>query len=84
MKLKFERIQGNDEVSVTIINGEKQITFDYITLIKSLYTESNEIEVQYSENILDEEKEKIDQMIQDICNIMADPKTETESEDVVG
>lgn len=65
MKLALEK--GREQYKLTIIKDDgKKEKFDYIKFVNILY-EGNDIEeIQYDENISEEERNQIDKMIDDI------------------
>lgn len=69
MKLELEK--SKDQYKLYIIrNDGKKEKFDYIKFINLLYEGNNIDEINYNENISDEEKEQINKMIEDIKRIV--------------
>lgn len=76
MKLKVSKIEesGKTQLSVKFLTSKGEEEFDYIKLIEHLYHKPlEEVELSYSENITEEEKEKIREMFDEI-------KTESQKE----
>ena len=69
MKLLISKIEenGKQQLSVKISSPKGDENFDYIKMIEHLYHNPNiEIELSFSESILDEERQKINEMFKDI------------------
>lgn len=69
MKLELEK--SKDQYKLYIIrNDGKKEKFDYIKFINLLYEGNNIDEINYNENISDEEKKQINKMIEDIKRVV--------------
>ena len=65
MKLVLEKGKGQYKLSIIKDDGKKE-KFDYIKFINILYEGTELEDIQYDENITQEEKSQIDKMIEDI------------------
>lgn len=80
MKLLISKIDesGKTQLSVKFTTPKGEEVFDYIKLIEHLYHKPlEEIKLSYSDNVTDEEKNKIQEMFDDI--IKEAQKTKVES-----
>ncbi len=69
MKLEISKIEesGKSQLSVKIVTAKGEEVFDYIKLIEHLYFKPlEEIKLSYSNNVTEEEKNKIQEMFDDI------------------
>lgn len=69
MKLELEKSKDQYKLSI-IRDDEKKEKFDYIKFINLLYEGNNIDEINYNENISDEEKKQINKMIEDIKRVV--------------
>ncbi len=69
MKLNLEKVKGQYKLSIINDDGKKE-KFDYIKFINILYEGTELEDVQYDEEIKEEEKSQIDKMIEDIKNVV--------------
>lgn len=69
MKLNLEKVKGQYKLSIINDDGKKE-KFDYIKFINILYEGTELEDVQYDEEITEEEKSQIDKMIDDIKNVV--------------
>lgn len=69
MKLDLEKIKGQYKLSIIKDDGKKE-KFDYIKFINILYEGTELEEMQYDEEITQEERCQIDKMIEDIKNVV--------------
>lgn len=69
MKLNLEKVKGQYKLSI-INDDSKKEKFDYIKFINILYEGTELEDVQYDEEIAEEEKSQIDKMIDDIKNVV--------------
>lgn len=69
MKLVLEKGKGQYKLSIIKDDGKKE-KFDYIKFINILYEGTELEDIQYDENITQEEKSQIDKMIEDIKNVI--------------
>lgn len=69
MKLNLEKVKGQYKLSIINDDGKKE-KFDYIKFINILYEGTKLEDVQYDEEITEEEKSQIDKMIEDIKNVV--------------
>lgn len=68
MTLKFDRTPNGD-ISICIYEGTNMRPFSYIELINKLMAREN-IESDFSEQITDEEKKQIEELLLEIKNIV--------------
>lgn len=68
MTLKFDRTPNGD-ISICIYEGTNMRPFSYIELINKLIAREN-IESNFSEQINDEEKKQIEELLLEIKNIV--------------
>lgn len=69
MKLVLNKSKEGDECKVLLKDSDdKEIEFDYIKMIEMLYTEKKLDPTEFSEGFLDEEKESINNLVNDINN----------------
>lgn len=68
MTLKFDRTPNGD-ISICIYEGTNMRQFSYIELINKLMAREN-IESDFSEQITDEEKKQIEELLLEIKNIV--------------
>ena len=69
MKLELEKSKDQYKLSIIRDDGKKE-KFDYIKFINLLYEGNNIDEINYNENISDEEKKQINKMIEDIKRVV--------------
>lgn len=68
MKLKITK-QENSEISISINIDDEEHEFSYPFFVQRIYEGDFPIETEFSENITDEETEKLKKMIQEIENV---------------
>lgn len=71
MILKFSK-NVNHDVEVVILKGAESLPFSYTALIKSLL-DKEEVKTEFTEEILENERQQIDSLIVDINNIVNTP-----------
>lgn len=71
MILKFSK-NANHDVEVVILKGAENLPFSYTALIKSLL-DKEEVKTEFTEEILENERQQIDSLIVDINNIVNPP-----------
>lgn len=72
MNLKFSKNESKD-VEVQVQNGTSQQAFSYIEMIKSLLKGEN-LTTEFSEDMTDEEKRQINELVNKIKSIASVPK----------
>ena len=85
MKLLISKIDesGKTQLSVKFANPKGEEVFDYIKLIEHFYHKPlEEVELSYSENVSDEERLKIEEMVAEVKivaqKVVKDSTTEVE------
>lgn len=78
MNLSFSR-EADSEIKVLMEIEGHESDFDYIKFIDHLYSTKSEITVSYSDDISDDEKTKLNEMIKEIKDqVIQDQAEDTE------
>ncbi len=67
MKIAIQRTNTND-INIFFYDGQKYYTFDYVYMIKYLYSNKKFEDIVYMDNISEEEQNKINAMFNEIYN----------------